>query len=327
MIALVTGSQGFLGRYVVEAFLEAGYSVIGVDSFSKRGRVSRPHDANPRFRLLEMDAAELSPVTLPPRIDVFVAGAARIGGIGYFHREVFDLYAENERLTLAALRLGIALHGDGRIGRFVLVSSSMVFERTTEFPTPEESIERCPPPRSSYGFQKLAAEVATRAAGEQAGLPWTIVRPFNCVGSGEASGEDGVDHVLPDFCRRAVGLHPGDAFPILGSGEQVRCFTHGSDIAHGLFLAATREAGLREDFNVSTPEPTSILELAELVWGYVHPHAELKLEHRPALRDDVLRRIPDTRKAESLLGFRAEKPIGHAVAESVEEAREHARAV
>ena len=65
------------------------------------------------------------------------------------------------------------------------MSSSMVFESTDSWPSYEGQEREVPPPISSYGFQKLAVEYFARAAHQQYGLPYTIVRPFNCVGIGE----------------------------------------------------------------------------------------------------------------------------------------------
>ena len=61
----------------------------------------------------------------------------------------------------------------------------MVFESTTQIPTPEGAELTSPPPLSTYGFQKLACEYFAKGAWQQYGLPYTIVRPFNCVGIGE----------------------------------------------------------------------------------------------------------------------------------------------
>ena len=66
------------------------------------------------------------------------------------------------------------------------MSSSMVFESATTWPSFEGQEREVPPPLSSYGFQKLAVEYFARAAYQQYGLPYTIVRPFNCVGVGES---------------------------------------------------------------------------------------------------------------------------------------------
>ncbi len=108
-----------------------------------------------------------------------------IGGISYFHEFAYDLLAENERILAATFDGAIAAHRDGHLERIIVVSSSMVYESATVFPTPEGAQLTSPPPISTYGFQKLASEYFAKGAWEQYQLPYTIVRPFNCVGIGE----------------------------------------------------------------------------------------------------------------------------------------------
>ena len=55
---VVTGSQGFIGGYLVAELLKQGFKVIGIDNYSKYGRVARVHDSNPNFRLIEEDLAK-----------------------------------------------------------------------------------------------------------------------------------------------------------------------------------------------------------------------------------------------------------------------------
>ena len=139
--------------------------------------------------------------------------------------------ATNERILASTFDLAIKLHQTQALERIIVLSSSMVFENTTVYPTPESEIKTCAPPLSTYGFQKLAVEYFCKGALEQYDLPYTIIRPFNCVGVGEedAIGEHEVksgniklmmSHVLPDIINKIMkGQHP---LHILGSGEQVR---------------------------------------------------------------------------------------------------------
>ena len=185
---LITGSQGFIGSYLCAEFLEKGYDVIGVDNFSKYGPLTRPHDDHHNFHLLEMDVRDFNTEEPPPLfqdIEYIIAGAAMIGGITYFHKFAYDLLATNERILAQTFDLAIKLHADHALKRILVLSSSMVFESTEVYPTPETEVKKCPPPLSTYGFQKLAAEYFCKGAHEQYGLPFTIIRPFNCVGVGE----------------------------------------------------------------------------------------------------------------------------------------------
>src|SRR6056297_2919960 len=105
MKILITGSSGFIGGYLVDEFLSAGYDVVGLDNFSKYGRTSQPRGGDSRFQFVEGDAKDETLLKgLLFDCDHFIAGAAMIGGISYFHRLAFDLLSENELITAASFR-------------------------------------------------------------------------------------------------------------------------------------------------------------------------------------------------------------------------------
>ena len=316
MKVLVTGAAGFICGYLVAELLEAGYEVVGVDNFSKYGPVKRSHDSDPRYRLVEGDAKNIELVTeLAMGCDHLVAGAAMIGGISYFHEFAYDLLAENERISAATFDAAISASRLGRLKKITVISSSMVYESAAVFPTPEGAELTSPPPRSTYGFQKLATEFFARGAHEQYELPYTVVRPFNCVGIGERralrdqeimSGNVklAMSHVVPDLCQKV--LKGQDPLHILGDGGQVRHYTYGGDLAHGIRLAIESEQALNESFNLSTAQSTTVRELAELIWRKVHGTGRpLKLVSDPPYEHDVQMRVPDVTKARDVLGFEA----------------------
>ena len=326
---LITGSQGFIGTYLCAEFLSQGYEVVGVDNFSKYGPITRPHDNHPNFHLLEMDVLDFDLEDIHPLfegVDYIIACAAMIGGISYFHKYAYDLLATNERILAQTFDLAIRLHAESCLKRILVLSSSMVFESTEVYPTPETEVVSCPPPLSTYGFQKLAAEYFCKGANEQYGLPFTIVRPFNCVGVGE---EDSIceeaamsgniklmmSHVLPDLVNKI--LKGQDPLHILGEGNQVRCYTNGKDIARGIRMAIESPAGVNEDFNISTPVATTVMELAELIWQILKPGEEFRTVSDEPYRYDVQKRIPDTNKAKELLGFEAEIGLEESVREVI----------
>jgi len=184
---LVTGSQGFIGSYLCSDLVAAGHTVVGIDNFSKYGVVSRPHDGHKNFDLIVMDAQHLGADNRVRSIkpDMIIAGAALIGGISYFHKYAYDLLAINERITASTFDYAIDQYRSGNLKRIVVMSSSMVFESTAVYPTPEDEVTKCSAPLSTYGFQKLATKYFAKGAWEQYKLPFTIVRPFNCIGVGE----------------------------------------------------------------------------------------------------------------------------------------------
>src|SRR5438309_3066346 len=186
MKILVTGSAGFIGGYLVEELLQAGHHVVGLDNFSKYGPLRQASLDHPHYRFVEGDAKDVGLLSeLARDCDQVVAGAARIGGISYFHEFAYDLLSENERLTAAVFDAAVAAHRRGTLKKINVISSSMVFENATAWPTPEGEQRRCAPPHSTYGFQKLATEYYAQGAWEQYRLPYTVCRPFNCVGIGE----------------------------------------------------------------------------------------------------------------------------------------------
>ncbi|MTK03118.1 NAD-dependent epimerase/dehydratase family protein [Micromonospora sp. CP22] len=313
---LVTGSAGFIGGYLVAELLERGHEVVGVDDFSKYGPVSQSHEGHPRFRFVEGDARDTDLLTdLLDGCDHLVAGAAMIGGISYFHAYAYDLLATNERIMAATCDAAIRAHRDGGLSKVTYLSSSMVFESTEHWPSREGDERRIPPPLSSYGFQKLAVEYYARAAWDQYRLPYTIVRPFNCVGVGEgrALGQAEVlsgnvklamSHVVPDLVQKIVKGQ--DPLHILGEGDQVRHYTYGGDLARGIALAIEHPAARNEDFNLSTAESTTVLELAELIWRKIKgPDVPFRYVSDEPFQYDVRKRVPDTTKAAEVLGFTA----------------------
>jgi UDP-glucose 4-epimerase len=324
---LVSGSAGFIGGYLVAELLRRGYQVIGVDDHSKYGKVRRSYDDDPRYRLVEGDAADRALMRgLLADCDHFIAGAAMVGGISYFHEYPYDLLAANERIIAAGCDAAIAAHRAGRLRKVTYLSSSMVFEGTRHWPSREGDERLIPPPRSSYGFQKLAVEYFARAAWDQYGLPFTIVRPFNCVGTGERRALRDADvpsgniklamsHVVPDLVQKV--LKGQDPLRILGSGEQIRHFTYGGDLASGLVTAMEHPAAVNEDFNLSAAHGTTVRELAGLIWRKVNGASPPRLAHDEPFEHDVQRRIPCTEKARRLLGFEAATTVGEMLDEVI----------
>jgi len=242
--------------------------------------------------------------------------AAIVGGIANFHRLPYTLTEVNNALYNAVVRASL----DRGVERFVYVSSSMVFERATEFPTPEDHIWSCPIPRSSYGFSKLTGEVYVRAAHDEHGLAYTICRPFNAYGPGEMpEDEPGIAHMVPDVIKKCLALPAGAPLPIFGDGTQTRTLTHVDDIADGIVTAMASPAGLDEDFNISGSRELTVAELARIIWEACgrDPDA-FALEHLPTFEVDVVRRWPSVEKARRLLGWEASVELEDGVRRTVE---------
>jgi UDP-glucose 4-epimerase len=244
--------------------------------------------------------------------------AAIVGGIANFHKLPHTLLEVNNGLYNAVFRAAL----EQRVERLVYVSSSMVFERATEFPTTEAHLADCPAPRSAYGFSKLAGEVYCRALHAEHGLPFTICRPFNAYGPGELpDDEPGIAHMVPDLIQKVLsGQRP---LQIFGSGGQTRTLTHIDDIADGIVTAMGSPAGENEDFNISASEERSVADLARMIWEACGEDPDaFELERLPSFEVDVQRRWPSVDKARRLLGWEARIGLREGIAGTVAWLRE-----
>jgi UDP-glucose 4-epimerase len=335
MKILVTGAAGFIGGYLVQELLEHGHDIVGLDNYSKYGRVVKISDGHRRYAFVEGDAknTELMKELLED-CDQAVLLAAISGGISLYHELACELFLENERITTAAFDAAIWARRHRKLGKINVISSSMVYEGTSVFPTPEGEQLKCPPPRTAYGFQKLASEFYAKEALAHHGLPYTIIRPFNVVGIGEkratvdrnvTSGDLrlAMNHVVPDL---AVKIIKGqDPLRILGTGEQIRHYTYAGDLARGIRLCVEQPAAVNEDFNLSTGVSTTVRELARLLWQKINGSRAFRTESDPPFPHDVPRSIPDIRKARDVLGFEATTSLDEMLNEVIPWVREQVR--
>jgi UDP-glucose 4-epimerase len=245
--------------------------------------------------------------------------AAIVGGIANFHKLPYTLTEVNNALTGAMVHAAV----DESVERFLYVSSSMVFERATEFPTTEAHLETCPAPRSAYGFSKLAGEVYTRAAHEEHGLAYTICRPFNAYGPGELPepAEPGIAHAVPDLISKALACQR--PLEIFGSGQQTRTLTHVDDIADGIVTALGAPEAENEDFNISASHELTVAEIAAEIWGACgNDPSELSFRNLESFEVDVQRRWPSVEKARALLGWDARIDLPDGLEQTVRWLRE-----
>ena len=316
MKVLVTGSEGFIGGYIVKELISKGYEVVGIDNLSKYGKLVRSFSEDSNYKFIQNDVKDKE-LLMREMVDCdyLIAGAAMIGGISYFHDYAYDLLSENEKIISTTTDVAIECQKNHKLKRTVFLSSSMVFESSNVFPTKEIDINNIPPPISSYGFQKLAVEYFARAANEQYGLEYSIARPFNCVGIGEIKAINSeenskklpLSHVVPDLILKTI--MSDDSLEILGNGNQIRHYTYGEDLAKGIVILLDHENAKNDDFNLSTSESTSVLDLAEKIWKKLKPDKEFKYTSMDPYEYDVQKRIPSTVKAKELLDFEAETTL------------------
>jgi UDP-glucose 4-epimerase len=295
-VNLVTGGAGFIGSAVVRNLLDRGEDVRVVDNLSKGQEPNVPGG-------VEYLNGDIADADVCRRAFQSVTRcfhlAAKIGGIGYFHRYPAAILDDNNLMLSTVFRT--AAEGPTKV---VYVSSSMVFERATEFPTPEEALDRDPPPFSAYGFSKLVGEWYCRAFHQEFGTPFAIARPFNAYGPGEyPEREPGLAHVIPDLLEKVVaGERP---IAIFGDGSQTRSFTYVDDVADAIVTIGTDPAGEGRDFNIGTGVETSVRDLLWLIWRLCGQEGQPEVRTVEPLPVDVQRRVPDITRIRTVLGWKA----------------------
>lgn len=294
---LVTGGAGFIGSEIVRQLLSAGYIVRVADNLSKKDA-----SVDPRAEFLKLD------LTIPKEakrafdeVDICINAAAKIGGIGYFHKYPATILTENNKIYSSTFEAAVK----AKIKRLVYISSSMVFESTNKFPSKEQDLDKISPPISSYGFSKLSGEWYCHAFWDQCRLPFSICRPFNAYGINELpEREIGYAHVIPDLVRKILGgQYP---LELLGDGQQTRCFTHVLDIARGVIAVATSEKGKNQDFNVGSSEEIKMIDLAKKIWQVMDVKKPFKVKFVPGFKFDIKRRVPNVEKIHSMIGWKQE---------------------
>lgn len=325
MRVLVTGSEGSLMQAVIPRLVAQGYEVVGVDNLIRYGE--RLGHANVDYKFVYGDLVDKTFVDnlfKEEKPDYVIQAAARIYGILGFNLHCADILGENTSLHTNILHASV-MHD---VKRVVYISSSMVYEscpNDANHPLEEDAPEKNPMPITSYGQSKYVGEKLSEAYFQQYGLEYTIWRPFNIITPYERSDyeEIGFSHVFSDYIKNIV-IEKKNPLPIIGDGSQIRCFTWIDDVAQAIVDWSFDEKTKNEIFNLSNPEPISMVDLARLIHrksvekGLLDP-GELKFDTVKNIPNDVMVRIPSNRKAKTILGFETD----HKVEKSIVKCLEH----
>jgi len=242
--------------------------------------------------------------------------AALIYGVGGFNKYPADILSKDinlhQNIMHAMLRNGIK--------KMVYISSSMVYERCEKQPSKEEDVDESLIPSTDYGLSKLVGERITRAFHRQYGIGYTIWRPFNIITPHEVGENDlGLSHVFADYIKNIVKEQRSE-IPIIGDGEQIRCFTWIGDVARGIADYSFDERAANETFNLGNPEPITMKQLAAIIHdgarekGLVNSNGNgLSFRTEKSFPDDVRIRIPDVNKAKEVLGWEPTLKVAESV--------------
>ncbi len=322
MKVFVTGAAGFIGSHLVEALLAAGDEVTGLDDLST-GRLAnlRGVTDNPRFTLVQGSILD------QPLVDELVAGCDQV----YHLAAAVGSFVIRDR-TLESLRTNI--HGTenvvdaaSRHGAVLLAAStSEIYGKNGKVGLQEDDDRIIGSPlksRWSYAEAKAIDESLIDAYCRERGLRAVIIRFFNTVGPRQ-TGRYGM--VIPRFTRQALS---GEPLTVYGTGEQIRCFCHVLDVIPALSLLMATPAAYGRAVNLGNNQPVSINSLAERIIAATGSSSVIS--HTPYLDaygpgyEDMLRRIPDSGLAHSLVGFAPQRTLDDIIASVIEdqEASQH----
>ncbi len=302
MKILVTGSEGSLMQWVIPVLLKNGHKILGVDNFARYGEIERQRD----YEFIRGDLTDEKFVRdLMSQVEGVMQAAALIYGVGGFHKYPADILTKDIRLHGNILEAARELE----IKKVCYISSSMVFERCQQYPSAEEDVDSSLIPSTDYGLSKLVGERLSQAYWEQYGLKYVVWRPFNIITPYEiGESEQGLSHVFADYIRNIVKLKK-NPLPIIGDGEQVRCFTWIEDIAKAIGTYSFDNKTDNQIYNIGNPEPITMKELARLIYeeagrqGVVDSSSDLEFVTMKSYSDDVLRRVPDITKISNDLNW------------------------
>lgn len=311
MRILVTGSEGSLMQAVIPGLLKNGHEVIGVDYNTPEPRTE--------YKLIAIDLRNYPMVLNLFRtydFDVVIQGAAQIYGVAGFNKQPADILSGDIAVHSNIMNAAVLTTKP----RIVYISSSMVYEQCTRsWAVKENEPEKYPAPKTGYGLSKYVGERLTRAYQEQYGIKYTIWRPFNIITPYELKKKElGFSHVFVDFMHNII-KEKKNPLPIIGNGEQVRCFTWIYDVSQAIIDYSFDDKSINQSFNLGNQEPVTMKELARLIYekvndreGIINP-PELKFDTTEVYDLDVFYRVPDVSKMIEFYNWEAKQKLHESI--------------
>lgn len=287
---LITGGAGFIGSNLVEALAREGAAVRVFDDFSTGSRDNlRGIDGD--VEIIEGDVRDIDALRVALRGVEYVAHQAALRSVP---RSVDDPLSSDAVNVHGTLNVLVASRDAGTVRRVVYASSSSVYGDNPALPKIED---QTPLPVSPYAVSKLGGELYCRVFAKLYGLETVSLRYFNVFGPRQ-SPESQYAAVIPLFMRAALRNEP---VTIHGDGLQSRDFTHIDNVVQANLLSMRRPNVGGEAFNVAVGDRHSLLEIVDLLEGFVgRPIAR---NHTPPRAGDVRHTLASIEKATQLLGY------------------------
>lgn len=314
---LITGGAGFIGSHLAEVLLARGDSVVALDNLATGRTRNIDHlRHNPRFHFVQASVLdELAVDEMVHKADVVVHLAAAVG---------VKLIVEHPLRSFATNIRGseIVIEAAHRYRRKIMLASTSELYGKAGGPL-TETTDRVLGPTSvarwAYSTAKAVDEILAFAYHKERGLPTVIVRLFNTVGPRQSPA---YGMVIPRLVRQAVADEP---LTVYGDGTQTRCFCHVADVVRALVALLDDQRAEGDVFNVGSTDEISIRAVAERIVERSGSSSTIELiPYAKAYEvgfEDMARRVPDTTKLESLIGWRPRFSLNQILDDAIDEAR------
>jgi nucleoside-diphosphate-sugar epimerase len=290
----ITGGAGFIGTALCRRLCEHNRIRI-LDTLRRNALAEAGLDRHANIEVTVADVRDMDAVSNAMRGADYVVHMASIAGVDTVLKNPVTTMEVSLEGTMNVLR---AAHKQGGIKRLIDFSTSEVFG-TYAFRVREAdvtSLGAVGEARWTYAVSKLATEHLAHNYYVQHKLPTCAIRPFNIYGPGQIG--EGAVHA---FAVRALKNEP---LLIHNEGDQIRSWCYIDDIVDGIELCLEKPEAVGESFNIGNPRSTvTIYQLARMVIEAAGSRSEIKFV--PWDFADVELRVPDIKKAEQRLGFRA----------------------
>lgn len=317
MKVLITGVAGMIGSHLLDALLERGDTVVGLDNLrsGSKDNIKRPTAG---FRFIEGDILDPGLVRRASKgcsIILHMAAAKKIGEDGRA-TELFSVNVDGTRNVLEAAR-----HSGAKV---VLASTSDVYGRSNDLPFREDGDLVVGPPtakRWAYAVSKMCAEQMAFAYYKEHGVPVVVIRYFGAFSARSSFTWSG-GHI-PLFVKAVL---TGGKVVIHGDGRQTRSMAYVDDLVRGTVLAMDNPKAVGEIFNIGNDEEMSVIDSARLIHRIAGKRGKLRVKFVSSRKvfgsyKEIPRRVPDLHKAKRVLGYSPRIGIREAIELVVDEMR------
>lgn len=301
MRVLITGGAGFIGSHLAEALVKKGNQVIVLDNLTT-GRIENIAHLEGRadFKLVIGSILDTGLVDKLVSESDIIYHLAAVVGVELIVKDPLNSLTTNIKGSEIVLEMACRYHK-----KILITSTSEIYGKNVNGPLKEEDDRVLGSPlksRWSYSTAKAVDEMLAYIYWKERGVPSIIVRLFNTVGPRQ-TGSYGM--VIPRFVTQALR---NDPVTIFGNGKQTRCFLHVKDVVDALMKLVTEKQAVGNVYNIGSQEEISIAGLANKIIEITQSRSEIRyIPYDKAYEEgfeDMQRRLPDTTKLNSLIGFK-----------------------